>query len=130
MEHQQDKLTILGPALNGINIIGLLASFAVRFGSKNLSGLNVSASAPHRSGLRCISSGMYMIGVLPGMYSVSFGTGTNGCACAGSFAVYAGMREGGSETAGTRDSRMLSGTGGKSRRVSLRTARTEFRCSD
>ena len=67
-----------GPELNGTNIIGLDVSLAIRLGSRNRSGSNSSASSPQRSGLRCMSIGMYMIGVEPGMYNGSVGIGIKG----------------------------------------------------
>lgn len=74
-----------------------------------------------------MSMGMYMIGVDPGMYNGSSGVGINGLyGFPGEDldAVYDGRTEGGSVTDAGRDSRTLSGTGGKRRSVSFRTART------
>lgn len=56
-----------GPELKGVNIMGFDVIIVIRFGSSHLSGSNLSASGPQRSGFRCISIGMYMIGVEPGM---------------------------------------------------------------
>ena len=126
-----------GPALNGMNIIGLVLNLSARE-SSHRPGSNVSASGPHRFGLRCIKSGMSIIEVLPGMYSGSPQVSTDdegwctsvdrfgACSCVIGAAGDEGRARGaGSFTGAVSDSRVLIGTGGKSRSVSLRTARTE-----
>ena len=47
-------LTILGPALKGVNIIGFSVNF-VRRSSSHRSGSNTSTSGPHNVGFRCVN---------------------------------------------------------------------------
>jgi len=118
---------IRGPALKGVYIIGFAVTIDMRFGSSQRSGSNISASAPHKSGLRCISKGMNMIGVEPGIYRCSFGEGMLCLSGENDDESAEACEEGGRAHASGRDSRTLSGTGGKRRRVSLRTARMYLR---
>lgn len=120
----KEQLTIRGPELKGVNIMGFEVIIPIRFESNHLSGSNLSASGPQRSGFRCINIGIYIIGVDPGMYKGSVGVGMNtpeglnfdGC-------------DGGSVTGAGLDSRTLRGTGGKRRSVSFKTARTRVALS-
>ena len=104
-------LTMRGPPLKGVYIIGL-SVYLLKRSSSHRSGSNTSASSPHSDGLRCVSMGKYITTVAGGKYIGR-----------GSASVKVGS-ELGSKTPFSRDSRMLKGTGGKRRRVSLMTACT------
>lgn len=60
-------LTMRGPALNGVNIMGFAVNLARRAGSNHRSGSNMSASKPHRAVLRWVKMGKYMKVVLFGI---------------------------------------------------------------
>lgn len=98
---------IRGPALKGRNLNGSAVTSANRSGSIHRSGSNSSASSPHKSGLRCITIGEYPTCTPPAGTRTGFDPGAAG-----------------NRTGLLLDKRAFVGTGGKSRRVSLRTART------
>ena len=62
-------LTIRGPALKGVNIVGLATNFFMRMGSIHRSGSKLSASSPHNAGLRCIKRGKKTMVVVGGIYN-------------------------------------------------------------
>jgi hypothetical protein len=67
--NEAEYLTIRGPALKGVYIMGLAVNFARRSGSSHRSGSNSSASEPHKAGFRWVSNGKYMMVVFLGMYN-------------------------------------------------------------
>jgi hypothetical protein len=63
------ELTIRGPALNGVNIVGFDVNRASLRGSIHRSGSNSSASGPQSSLLRCVNSVEYQNVVDFGKYN-------------------------------------------------------------
>ena len=106
-------LTIRGPALKGVNIVGLATNLFRRLGSIHRSGSKLSASSPHNAGLRWIKRGRKSMIVVGGIYS-------------GWFEVLGYVASDWGKTHGVeRHSRTFRGTGGNKRRVSFITAFTK-----
>ena len=113
-------LAILGPRFHAANPSDPPLPF-------HRSGLNSSASSPHTAGSRWSWMVLIMMLVLPGIYIGVFVSST--CeVLRDAIEVLESTRGSGREVEhgskdGRRDRRMLSGTGGKRRRVSLMTCR-------